>query len=131
MSVRLPWGIVRIHVADVTAADIMCSGGEFPRLHMTISSDFPRTDATPGDRYVFGCEVTTVQIVPRTSSYPGVIGAVKLGCRTVRGFPQINSAADDCGAVELNFRRASFPPDESVTIYGWPRWLARQCALER
>ena len=27
MSVRLPWGIVGVHVADVTAADIMCSGG--------------------------------------------------------------------------------------------------------
>ena len=27
MSVRLPWGIVRVHVVDVTAADIMCSGG--------------------------------------------------------------------------------------------------------
>ena len=27
MSVRLPWGIVGVCVADVTTADIMCSGG--------------------------------------------------------------------------------------------------------
>ena len=27
MSVRLPWGIVGVQVADVTAADIMCPGG--------------------------------------------------------------------------------------------------------
>ena len=100
---------------------------------MTTTTNVARMDATPGDRYVFGREVATVQTVPRTSSNPGVIGAVKLGCRTVRGFPQFDSAAVDCGAVELNeldFRRTSFPPDESVTIYGWPRWPAHQCALE-
>ena len=36
-------------------------------------------------------------------------------CRTVGGFPQINSAAANCGAVELDdliFRRTSFPLDE-------------------
>ena len=27
MSVRLTWGIVGVRVADVTAADMMCSGG--------------------------------------------------------------------------------------------------------
>ena len=42
----------------------------------------------------------------------------------VRGFPKIDSAAVDydTGAVELDdlmFRRASFPPDELETIYGW------------
>ena len=45
---------------------------------------------------------------------PDVIGAMK-DCRTVWGFPQIDSAAADCGAVELDdliFRRTSFPPDE-------------------
>ena len=69
-----------------------------------------------------------------------VIGAVKQDCSTVWGFPQIDSAVVGCGAVELdhlNFRqtsfsrRTSFPPNESVTINGWPRWLARQCALEQ
>ena len=81
-------------------------------LHMTTSSGFPRTDATPGERCAVDL-VTTVQIVRvRTSSNPGVIGAVKLVCRTVRSFPQIDSTADDCGVAELDFRRTSFPPDE-------------------
>ena len=38
-----------------------------------------------------------------------------MDCRTVGGFPQIDSAAADCGAVELDdliFRRTSFPLDE-------------------
>ena len=45
---------------------------------------------------------------------PDVIGAMN-DCRIVWGFPQIDSAAVDCGAVELDdltFRRTSFPPDE-------------------
>ena len=54
----------------------------------------------------------------------------------VWGFPQIDSAAVDCdtGAVELDnliFRRTSCPPGEMETIYGWPCWLACQCALNQ
>ena len=54
----------------------------------------------------------------------------------VWGFPQIDSAAVDydTGAVEPNdliFRRMSFPPGEMETIYGWPCWLACQCALDQ
>ena len=50
----------------------------------------------------------------QTNGIPDVIGAMK-DCRPVWGFPQIDSAAVDCGAVELNdmiFRHTSFPPDE-------------------
>ena len=39
---------------------------------------FPRRDATPGERYVFGLDITTVPIVPRTSSTPGEISTVEL-----------------------------------------------------
>ena len=54
----------------------------------------------------------------------------------VRGFPKIDSAAVDydTGVVELDdlmFRRTSFPPGELETIYGWPSWLACQCALDQ
>ena len=78
-------------------------------LHAMTSTGFPWRDATPGERgaidlvmtkitdvpqmddgYVFRREVATVQTVPGR------------GCRTVQGFPQIDSAAVDCGAVELN-----------------------------
>ena len=65
-------------------------------------------------------------------------------CRTVWGFPQINSAAVDCGAVELDdliFRRTSFPPGEMVTqellfivdhqqiytVQNISRWWIRPC----
>ena len=106
-----------VHVGQTDVLTI----GHSPGIYIKIATDFPQLDATPGDRYVIGREVTTVQIVPRTSSNPGEIGVVELGCRTVRGFSQIDSVPDDCGAVELDFRRrvfcrTSFPPWESVTI---------------
>ena len=57
-----------------------------------------------------------------------MIGAVKIDCRTVWGFPQIDSAVVSSGAVELddmNFRRASFPPDKfSAGLEGDYIWLA-------
>ena len=43
------------------------------------------------------------------------------------GFPQIDSSPGESGAVELDFRRASFPPGESCTEdcdYIRPAWLA-------
>ena len=80
---------------------------------MTIATDFLRTDATPGERYVIGLYITTVPIVPRTSSNPGEISALVLGCRTVWGFSQMDSVPGECGAVELDFRRASFPSGEN------------------
>ena len=49
-------------------------------------------------------------------------------------FPQIDSAAVGSDVVDLDdmsFPPDEFLPDERVTIYGWPRWLARQCALDR
>ena len=99
----------------------------------TTSTGFPQKDATPGERCAIDLVMTTTTNVPRTDATPGsrclamrlqqfpgrtnpgVIGAVKLGCKTVRGFPQIDSAAVDRGTAELNeldFRRTSFPPDE-------------------
>ena len=78
------------------------------------ATDFPRVDATPGERCAIGLDSTTVTSVPRTSSNPGEIGAVvELGCRTLLGFSQIDSVQSECGAVELDFRRASFPLGES------------------
>ena len=95
---------------------------------------------TPGEWYASDLLATTSTGFRKMDDIQYVIGAVKLDCSTVWGFPQIDSAAVGCGTVELNdlnFRRTSFPldeffpPDERVTIYGWPRWLARQCAFER
>ena len=114
---------------------------------------------TPGEWYASDLLATTSTGFREMDDIPNVIGAVKLDYRTVWGFPQIDSAAVGCGAVELNdmnfrrtsfpqidsaavgsgvvelddmnFRQTSFPPDERVTIYGWPRWLTRQCALDR
>ena len=110
-------------------------------LDMTLATEFPRTSATPGEmctmdvgfrpdvivprtssnpgeisavelRCSTDIDITTVQIVPRTSSNPGAIGVVELGCRSVLGFSQVDSAQSKCGAVELDFRRANFPPGE-------------------
>ena len=129
----------------------MTTSSGFPRMDATpgkkcatdlvlmTTTNVPRTDATPGDRYVFGREVVIVQTVPRTSSNPGVIGAVKLGYRSVGVFlklipPRIILAR--LNSINWTSARRVFPPDEfsagrELTIYGWPRWLARQCALKR
>ena len=60
---------------------------------------------------------------------------MELRCITAWGFSHIDSASGECGAVELDFRRASFPPGENAAEecdYIRPaRWLDHQCALER
>ena len=50
---------------------------------------------------------------PRRDATPGAISAVELRCRTVWGFSHIDPAPGECGAVELDFRRASFLPGEN------------------
>ena len=50
---------------------------------------------------------------PRRDATPGKISAVKVGCRTVWGFSYIDFTPGECGAVELKFRWASFPPGEN------------------
>ena len=78
----------------------------------------PRLAVTPGEWYASGILAMMNTDLRQMNGIPDVIGAMKY-CRTVWGFPQINSAALDCGAVELNdmiFRRTSFPPGEMVTL---------------
>ena len=89
--------------------------GHYPDMNMMINTESPRLAVTLGEWYASDLHATTSTGFPRRDVIPDVIGAVKLDCRTVRGFPQIDSAAVDYGAVELNelnFRRKSFPPDE-------------------
>ena len=91
--------------------------------NMKINTESPRLAVAPGERYTSDLVVTMNTDLRQMDGIPDVIGAVKTDCRTVWGFPQIDSAAVDCGAVELDdliFRRTSFPPGEMVTIYGWP-----------
>ena len=72
---------------------------------------------------------------PRRDATPGEISAVEVGCRTVWGFSKIDFAPGACGAVELDFRRASFPPGENGAEEGDyirpARWLDHQCTLEQ
>ena len=76
----------------------------------------------------------------RTSFPPDQLSAGRDGiyttdCDTVWGFPHMDSAAADCGAVDLIFRRTSFPtsgpPGEMETIYGCSYGLGCQCALDQ
>ena len=102
--------------------------------NMKIDTESPRLAVTPGEWYATDLLVTMSTDLRQMDGIPDVIGAVKIEQQNSVGFPQIDSAAVDCGAVELddlNFRWTSFPPDEKVTMYGWPRWLARQCALDQ
>ena len=50
---------------------------------------------------------------PRRDATPGDISAVEVGCRTVWVFSNIDFTPGECGVVELDFRRASFPPGKN------------------
>ena len=69
---------------------------------------------------ITGIRHSPAMCFPRRDATPGEISAVEVGCRTVWGFSNIDFAPGECGAVELDFRRVSFPPGEnarkSVTI---------------
>ena len=56
-------------------------------LDMMLVTEFPRTDATPGDRYVIGREVMTVPIFTRTSATPGELCTMDVGFRPYEDIP--------------------------------------------
>ena len=71
---------------------------------------------TPGEWYASDMLATMSTDLRQMNGIPDVIGAMK-DCTTVWGFSQIDSAAVDCGAVELNdmiIRRTNFRPCEMV-----------------
>ena len=79
-----------------------------------MNTESPQLTITPGEWYASDMLATMSTDVRQMMEIPDVIGAMK-DCRTVWGFPQIDSAAVDCGAVELDdliFRRTSFLQDE-------------------
>ena len=73
--------------------------------------------------------------VPRTSSNPGEIGAVELGCSTVLGFSQVDSAQSECGAEECVYIRPAPLAGLSVCartvtgslLFGSPHRLVWSC----
>ena len=74
------------------------------------NTDSPRLAVTPGEWYA--SEMLTMMTTDLR--FTEMIGAI-YNCRTVGDFPQIESAAANCGGVELDdliFHRTSFPPDE-------------------
>ena len=101
--------------------------------NMKIDTESPRLAVTPGEWYASDLLATMSTDLRQMNGILDVIGAVKIDCRTVWGFPQIDSAAVDCGAVELDdliFRRTSFPPDEfSAGRDGDYIWLAPLAGL--
>ena len=81
---------------------------------MMTNTDSPRLAVTPGEWYASEMLAMMRTDLRQINGSTEVIGAM-YDCRTVGGFPQIDSAAADCGAVELDdliFRRTSFPLDE-------------------
>ena len=94
---------------------IMMMNTEYGRDRIMMrNTESSRLAVTPGEWYASDILATMSTDLRQMNGIPDVIGAMK-DCRTVWGFPQIDSAAVDCGAVELNdmiFRRTSFPPDE-------------------
>ena len=86
---------------------------------MMTNTDSPRLAVTPGEWYASDIDTPRRRDLRQRNGMPEVIAAM-YDCRTVLGFPQIDSAAVDCGAVELDdltFRRTSFPPGVIRTIW--------------
>ena len=96
--------------------------------NMKIDTESSRLAVTLGEWYASDLLATMSTDLRQIIKILDVLNAVKINCRTVWDFPQIDSAAVDCGAVELddqNFRRTSFPPDEfSAGREGDYIWLA-------
>ena len=65
--------------------------GHSPGMDMTTATDFPRTDATPGERCMIGLTVTTVTDFPRTDATPGERCAIGLDSTTVMNVPRMSS----------------------------------------
>ena len=81
---------------------------------MTTHADSPRLAVTPGKWYASEMLTMMTTDLRQMNGFTEMIDAI-YNCRTVGGFPQINSAAANCGAVELDdliFGRTSFPPNE-------------------
>ena len=66
--------------------------------------NFPRLDATPGDRYVIGREVMTVPIFPRTSATPGEMFRMDVGFRPDANIPWTSSKPGEKSVGELGCR---------------------------
>ena len=81
---------------------------------MTTNTDSPRLAVTPGEWYASEMLTMMTTDLRQLNGFTEMIGAI-YNCRTVGGFPQIDSAAANCGGVELDdliFCRTSFPLDE-------------------
>ena len=73
-------------------------------LDTTLVTEFPRTGATPGDRYVIGLEVMTVPIFPRTSATPDEMCTMDVGSRPDVNIPRTSSNPGEKSTVELGYR---------------------------
>ena len=161
MRMNTEYGLDKIMMTTTDSSRLAVTPSEWYASDMLtpMRRDLRQMNGIPeviGDMYVCG----TVWGIPKIDSTAVDCGAVELDDLTFRrtsfpldefsagrdrsymedyivwGFPQIDSATVDCdtGAVELDdliFRRTSFPPGETETIYGWPCWLACQCALDQ
>ena len=78
----------------------LMSPGDGALVRMTVT-EFPRTDATPGDRYVIGREVMTVPIFSRTSATPGELCTMDVGFRPEVDIPRTSSNPGEKSAGEL------------------------------
>ena len=57
---------------------------------MTTVTDFPRTDATPGERCAIGLDITTVKNFPRTGATPGEMCVMDVGFMPGVSVPQMS-----------------------------------------
>ena len=76
--------------------------GHTPDMNMKINTESPRLAVTTGEQYASDMLTTMSTDLRQMDGILEVIGVVRMDYRTVWGFPQIDSAAVDCGAVELD-----------------------------
>ena len=80
------------------------------------NTDSPRLAVIPGEWYAIETMRMIRTDLRQMNGITRIIGAM-CDCWIVGGCPQLDSAAADCGAVELSdliVRRTSFPPQQVI-----------------
>ena len=73
-------------------------------LDMMLVTEFPWTDATPGEKYVFGLDSRTVPNSPRLDATPGDRYVIGREAMTVPIFPRTNATPGEMCTMDVGFR---------------------------
>ena len=121
------------------------SGGDVEHRTSTAPvTEFPRTDATPGEKYVFGLDSRTVPNFPRLDATPGDRDVIGREVMTVPILPRTSATPGEMCTMDVGFgpdvnipRTSSNPGEKSVgelgcrSVLGFPRLIPPRARVVR